>query len=87
MFVTTNPADGSSREVIDAFDGVQLENVLVQAAHAAPHWRALPVAERCALMRRAAAVLRELGAKVYPIATRPDGMIPPSICRHSPSKT
>ena len=58
MFVSTNPADGSSREVIAAFDEAQLEHALAQTAQAAPGWRAMPVGERCALMHKAAAVLR-----------------------------
>jgi succinate-semialdehyde dehydrogenase/glutarate-semialdehyde dehydrogenase len=58
MFVSINPADGSSREVAAAFDDAQLEQALEQAAQAAPHWRALPLGDRCALMHRAADVLR-----------------------------
>jgi len=58
MFVSTNPVDGSSREIIAAFTGAQLETALQQAAQVAPAWRARPIDERCALMRKAAAVLR-----------------------------
>lgn len=59
MFVTTNPADGSSREIIAALDAAGLEAALAQAAAAAPRWREQPLEVRCMLMRRAAAVLRE----------------------------
>ncbi len=58
MFVSTNPADGSTHDVIAAFTGVQLEAVLQQTALAAPAWRETAIGERCALMRKAAAVLR-----------------------------
>jgi len=58
MFISINPADGSSREGIAAFTGVQLEDALQQCAQAAPAWRALQIGERCALLRQAAAVLR-----------------------------
>lgn len=58
MFVSTNPADGSSREIIAALDDAGLEAALAQSAAAAPRWRELPLGERCSLMRRAAGVLR-----------------------------
>jgi succinate-semialdehyde dehydrogenase/glutarate-semialdehyde dehydrogenase len=58
MFVSTNPADGSSREIVAALDDAGLESALAQSAAAAPAWRRLPLDERCALMRRAAGVLR-----------------------------
>jgi succinate-semialdehyde dehydrogenase/glutarate-semialdehyde dehydrogenase len=58
MFVSINPADGSTREVAAAFDGAQLEDALAQAARATPRWQARPIDERSALMRGAAAVLR-----------------------------
>jgi succinate-semialdehyde dehydrogenase/glutarate-semialdehyde dehydrogenase len=58
MFLTVNPADGSSREVAPAFTGQQLEDALQQAAEAAPGWHATPVEQRSTLMRKAAAVLR-----------------------------
>lgn len=57
MFLSINPADGSSREV-QSFSSEQLEGALQQAAQAAPGWRAMPIEQRSALMRKAAAVLR-----------------------------
>ncbi len=57
MFLSVNPADGSSSEV-QAFSDEQLEDALQQAAQAAPGWRATPIEQRSALMRKAAAVLR-----------------------------
>ncbi|MEZ5541281.1 MAG: NAD-dependent succinate-semialdehyde dehydrogenase [Pseudomonadota bacterium] len=58
MFVSTNPADGSSREIVAAFDDAQLEHALAQSAQAAPAWRTLPIGDRCALLQRTAGVLR-----------------------------
>jgi succinate-semialdehyde dehydrogenase/glutarate-semialdehyde dehydrogenase len=57
VFLSINPADGSSREV-QSFSSEQLEGALQQAAQAAPGWRAMPIEQRSALMRKAAAVLR-----------------------------
>jgi len=58
MFVSINPADGSSSGTIAALTGVQLEDALQQSARSAPAWRASTVDERAALVRQAAAVLR-----------------------------
>jgi succinate-semialdehyde dehydrogenase/glutarate-semialdehyde dehydrogenase len=55
---SVNPADGSSHEVVQAFSREQLEAALQQTAQAAPGWRATPIEQRSALMRKAAAVLR-----------------------------
>jgi succinate-semialdehyde dehydrogenase/glutarate-semialdehyde dehydrogenase len=57
VFLSVNPADGSSSEV-QAFTDEQLEDALQQAAQAAPGWHATPIEQRSALMRKAAAVLR-----------------------------
>ena len=56
-FKSVNPADGSSVAEIPAFTAGELESALHQAARAAPHWRQLPLAERCRLMQQAAVVL------------------------------
>jgi succinate-semialdehyde dehydrogenase/glutarate-semialdehyde dehydrogenase len=57
VFLSVNPADGSTTEV-QAFSSEQLEGALQQAARAAPGWCATPIEQRSALMHRAAAVLR-----------------------------
>lgn len=56
-FKSVNPADGSTVAEIPAFTAGELESALHQAARAAPHWRQLPLAERCRLMQQAAVVL------------------------------
>ena len=56
-FKSVNPVDGSTVAEIPAFTAGELESALHQAAQAAPHWRQLALAERCRLMRQAAAVL------------------------------
>jgi len=58
MFFSINPADGSREKVADAFSTVQLEDALQQAAVAVPGWQSTVVADRAALMRKAAEVLR-----------------------------
>ena len=58
-FKSVNPADGNTLREVDAFTHEQLEAALQSASLATAAWRARPVAERCALMREAAAVLRK----------------------------
>jgi succinate-semialdehyde dehydrogenase/glutarate-semialdehyde dehydrogenase len=53
-----NPADGSALKEVPAFTAGELEEALQSAASAAPAWRATPLADRCALMRGMAAILR-----------------------------
>ena len=57
-FKTVNPADGSALEEVAVFTDGELETALQETASAGPAWRATPLAERCALMLKAAAVLR-----------------------------
>ncbi len=57
-FKSVNPADGSTLKEVAVFTAAELETALREAASAAPKWRATPLAERCALMRTAAGVLR-----------------------------
>ncbi|MCK5480965.1 MAG: NAD-dependent succinate-semialdehyde dehydrogenase [Gammaproteobacteria bacterium] len=57
-FKSVNPADGSLLEEVAVFTAGELETALHEAANAGPAWRATPLAERCALMHKAAAVLR-----------------------------
>jgi succinate-semialdehyde dehydrogenase/glutarate-semialdehyde dehydrogenase len=53
-----NPADGTALKEVDIFTSRKLEDALQGAASAGPAWRATPLAERCALMHKAATVLR-----------------------------
>ena len=57
-FKSVNPADGSTLKEVATFTATELEVALQEAASAAPRWRATPLAERCALMQKAAVVLR-----------------------------
>jgi len=57
-FKTVNPADGSALEEVAVFTDGELETALQETASAVPAWRAAPLADRCALMLKAAAVLR-----------------------------
>jgi succinate-semialdehyde dehydrogenase/glutarate-semialdehyde dehydrogenase len=58
-FKSINPADGNTLREVDAFTHEQLEAALYSASTATAGWQALPIDERCALMRKAAAVLRK----------------------------
>ncbi len=58
-FQSINPATGEVQASYPAWDAATLEQALTAAAAAAPAWAATPLAERCELMRRAAALLRE----------------------------
>ena len=57
-FKSVNPANGNTLREIDAFTVGQLDAVLLEAAMAAPAWRALAVTQRCSLMHAAAKNLR-----------------------------
>ena len=57
-FKSVNPADGSILKEVATFTAAELETALQEAATAAPEWRVTPLAERCALMQKAAQVLR-----------------------------
>ena len=57
-FKSVNPVNGTTLREIESFTHAELETALHEAAQAVPLWAGTPVAERCGLMRRAAAVLR-----------------------------
>ncbi len=57
-FITVNPATAEQVWSCAAWDAIQIERALAKTASATPPWAALPVAERCGLLRRAAEVLR-----------------------------
>lgn len=58
-FVVINPANGKKMREIPAWDQSQIESALSQSASVAPLWAKLAIEQRCHLMRKAAAVLRE----------------------------
>lgn len=58
-FSVVNPFDGTTIREIPAWDETEIETALAQVAGATPQWAQRPMAQRCALMARAAAVLRE----------------------------
>lgn len=73
MFVAVNPADDSTREVAAALTDTQLQYALERSAAAVHGWQATPVAERCARMRAAAAVLRTRSAELAVLMTQEMG--------------
>jgi len=58
-FRSVNPVNGNTLRVVDAFTPAQLESALREAAEASASWRHVSTGERAALLRQAAAVLRE----------------------------
>jgi len=73
MFVAVNPADGSTAEISATFTAGQLEEVLEQAAAAAPVWQAMPLAARCERVRAAGAVLRRRSEELARLITEEMG--------------
>ena len=58
-FEVINPATGQKVKEMAAWSDAQMEAVLADVANASEAWAARPIEERCNLMRKAAAVLRE----------------------------
>jgi len=57
-FVSINPATAERLWACEVWDAAQIDDALEESAVAAPAWAAVPLAERCGLLRRAAEVLR-----------------------------
>ena len=57
-FDSINPATGELLTTFPAWNATELEQALTQVAAATPGWAAHPLEQRCALMRKAAQVLR-----------------------------
>jgi succinate-semialdehyde dehydrogenase/glutarate-semialdehyde dehydrogenase len=58
-FTVINPATGEQVMDIPAWDDAQIEQALLQAAGIKAQWAAMPIGERCALVRKAGQVLRD----------------------------
>jgi succinate-semialdehyde dehydrogenase/glutarate-semialdehyde dehydrogenase len=58
-FQVINPATGETLKEIPVWDDATVEAALSQVAEATPAWASTPITERCALMRKAAQVLRD----------------------------
>lgn len=58
-FTSINPANGVALWNMPAWDDTQLDAALQETARATPAWAATPLEKRCALMRKAAQLLRE----------------------------
>lgn len=74
-FEVINPATGEKVTEIAAWDSEQLESALAAVAAASPAWRNTPMAERCALMHKAAEVLRTNKEKYAAIVTQEMGKL------------
>ncbi len=58
-FQVINPANNETVIELPAWNEAQLETALAQVAAVTPSWAAMPIEDRCNLMRNAATVLRE----------------------------
>ncbi len=58
-FRSINPANGEPLGEFADWSAAELENALAAAADAAPRWAAIPLTERCRMMRAVADVLRK----------------------------
>ena len=74
-FEVINPATGEKVTEIPCWDSEQLESGLAAVAAALPGWRSIPMADRCALMHKAAEVLRANKDKYAAIVTQEMGKL------------
>ena len=74
-FEVINPATGEKVTEIPAWDSQQLETALDAVAKVSPAWRQTPMADRCALMRKAGEVLRANKDKYAEIITQEMGKL------------
>ena len=74
-FEVVNPATGEKVTEIPAWDSNQLEAGLAAVAAASPDWRNTSMADRCALMHKAAKVLRTNKEKYAAIVTQEMGKL------------
>ncbi|MGD8574653.1 MAG: aldehyde dehydrogenase family protein, partial [Gammaproteobacteria bacterium] len=58
-FKTVNPATGEEIREFSFISDAELESALERSARAAHEWKAVPLAERCDLLRKAGRRLRE----------------------------
>ncbi len=70
-----NPVNGETLEVFESMDDRQLEDALAGVAMAFTPWAGLPLEERCGLLRRLAAVLRDGQEGLARIITREMGKL------------
>jgi len=74
-FTVINPATGQTITEIPAWDDAQNEQALAQTAGVTPDWAATPISERCALMRKAAQVLRDNADRYGALITQEMGKL------------
>lgn len=74
-FEVINPASGEKVTEIPVWDSQQLEAALAAVAQVSPLWRKMPMSDRCALMHKAAEVLRANLEKYAAIITQEMGKL------------
>lgn len=74
-FKVINPATNETIREVAAWDEKQLESALAEVAAVTPQWQQTPMEERCALMRKAAQVLRDNNEKFARVITEEMGKL------------
>src|SRR6185503_16416090 len=74
-YAVVNPATGETVARYDQFTDAQVEDALARAQAAFEGWRTVPVAERAAIVRRAAELHRERRKELAAIITREMGKL------------
>ena len=72
-YAVTNPATGKTEATYDTFTDAQVEQALAAAQAAYESWRTVPVAERAAIVGRAAELHRERRAELADLIVREMG--------------
>ncbi|HEX6654868.1 MAG TPA: NAD-dependent succinate-semialdehyde dehydrogenase [Candidatus Limnocylindria bacterium] len=74
-YAVVNPATGETVASYDSFTDAQVEQALAKAAAEFKHWRQVPVAERAAIVRRAAELHRERRDELAALIVREMGKV------------
>ena len=74
-FSVINPATGDTIKEISAWSDTEIEAALAQAANVAPQWAGVALDNRCALMTKAAQVLRDNAEHYAQIITQEMGKL------------
>nr|MBS0020316.1 NAD-dependent succinate-semialdehyde dehydrogenase [Gammaproteobacteria bacterium] len=69
LLQSINPATGEKINARETWQAAELDAVVTQTSDVAPQWAAMPIAERCELLRRTAGRLRERNKKLARVIT------------------
>jgi succinate-semialdehyde dehydrogenase/glutarate-semialdehyde dehydrogenase len=75
LLQSINPATGKRISTREAWQAPELDAALTEASNVAPRWAAMPMAERCQLLRRTADILRGRNKKFARLITMEMGKL------------